>query len=211
MPLPAAPDHMFGLRKQTVLQFGYDNETRTQYHFNSLGYRSDAEFDECDSPIIILGNTISFGLGLPIEQSFAGIIAKALNCQVYNFSWGCYGHTNADQLLLLKQILCVMQPRRVIFQINNLNRFRNGNHVSFNNLDDVVISEFNKFKLEIEQTLKSIPHDFLHWDNNSYPVHLPECLIYNKYHVDSSLQSNKNTFGPRSHKLIAHAILKRNI
>jgi hypothetical protein len=211
MLLPAAPDHMFGLRNQTVCQFGYDNESRTHYRFNSLGYRSNTEFDICGNPIIVLGNTISFGLGMPIEQSFAGIIANTLNCAVYNFSWGCYGHTNADQLCLLKQILSVIQPQRVIFQINNLNRFRNGNHVSFLNPDDVVISEFNKFNAELQQTLASVPHDFLHWDNLTYPVALPDCLIYNKYHVDSSLQSNPNTFGPRSHKLIAHTILKRNI
>ena len=211
MLLPVAPDHMYLLRNQTVTKFGYDDENNTDYCFNSLGYRSNLEFDDCDSPIIILGNTISFGLGLQIEQSFAGIIANTLKCKVYNFSWGCYGHTNADQLLLLKQILTAMTPRRVIFQINNLNRFRIDNYVNFQNSDNVVISEFNRFNLEIQQVLKSIPHDFLYWDETSYPVDLPKCLIHNMYHVDSSLKSNKTTFGPKSHKLIAYSILKRNI
>ena len=85
----------------------------------------------------------------------------------------------------------------------------------YGNIDDHIIRsempEFNRFNLEIQQVLKSIPHDFLHWDETSYPVDLPECLIHNKYHVDSSLESNKNTFGPKSHKLIAYTILKRNI
>jgi hypothetical protein len=211
MLLPVAPDHMYLLRNQTVTKFGYDDENNTDYCFNSLGYRSNLEFDDCDSPIIILGNTISFGLGLQIEQSFAGIIANTLKCKVYNFSWGCYGHTNADQLLLLKQILTAMTPRLVIFQINNLNRFRIDNYVNFQNSDNVVISEFNRFNLEIQQVLNSIPHDFLYWDETSYPVDLPECLIHNRYHVDSSLKSNKTTFGPKSHKLIAYSILKRNI
>jgi len=211
MQLPVAPDHMYRLRNQTVTKFGYDNQNDTNYCFNSLGYRSDIEFDHSDAPIIILGNTISFGLGLEIEQSFAGIIAGILNCKVYNFSWGCYGHTNADQLQLLKQILSVITPRRVIFQINNLNRFRVDDYVSFNNATDIVIAEFMQFSSEICQVLKSIPHDFLHWDKDNYSVDLPQCLIHNKYHVDSSLESNKDTFGPKSHKLIAHSILKRNI
>jgi len=211
MQLPPAPDHMYCLRNQTVTKFGYDTETGTNYHFNSLGYRSDIEFDHSDPPIIILGNTISFGLGLEIKQSFAGIVADTLNCKVYNFSWGCYGYTNTDQLQLLEQILSVITPRRVIFQINNLNRFRVEDQVNFNNSKDVVISEFNRFNSGIQQVLKSTPHDFLHWDDNSYPVDLPECLILNQYHADSSLESNKNTFGAKSHKLIAYSILKKDI
>jgi hypothetical protein len=202
---------MYSLRNQTVIRFGYDNETGTDYTFNSLGYRSNVDFELNDCPIVILGNTISFGLGVDLQHSYAGILTSALQCKVYNFSWGCYGHTNADQLQLLKKILRVITPRRVIFQINNLNRMRIGHRMSFSNPEQMVIAEYNKFITEIQLVLALIPHDFLYWDENTYPVDLPNCLIHNKYHVDSSLESNKNTFGPKSHKLIAHSILKRNI
>ena len=208
MPLPKAPYHMYLLRDQTITNFGYDHETNTNYTFNNLGYRSMVEFVEDASPVIILGNTISFGLGLPIEKTFAGIMSQALDYPIYNFAWGCYGHTNNDQLLLLQHILTVLKPRHVIFQINNLNRIRNNGQVSFDNPDEIVISEFNKFSQEIQKVLKTTPHDFLHWDEKTYPVNLPHCRILNKYHVDSSPVRNKNTFGPRTHKLIAHSILQ---
>lgn len=208
MPLPPAPDCMYNFRNQTIRNFGYDNETQLDYQFNRLGYRSRTEFAEHGSPIIILGNTISFGLGLEIEQSFAGIIADKLNWPVYNFAWGCYRHTNADQINLLKQILSTLQPRLVVFQINNLDRIRQNDRVEIDNSDDVVVDEFEKFRNDVAQTLKSIPHVLLYWDEKQYSVNLPQCLIHNKYHVDSSLQSNKKTFGARSHRLIAYSILK---
>ena len=211
MLLPPAPEHMYRLRNQTIKSFGYDTDGVVSYRFNSLGYRSDLEFTNNSSPIVMLGNTITFGLGLSVEQSFAGIISRTLEHPVYNFSWGCYGHTNAEQLILLKQILSTLTPRYVLFQINNLNRSRVNDHVSFDNPLEMVVTEFNKFILDLQQTLHSVPHGLVHWDENTYPVALPDCLIYNKYHVDSSLLLNKSTFGIMSHKLIAHAILKRDI
>ncbi len=199
---------MYRLRTQTVKNFGYDHETQVDYKFNSLGYRSDSEFVDNHSPIVILGNTISFGLGLDVEKSFAGIIAYTLHCDVYNFAWGCYSHTNAEQLTLLKQILSVLRPRHVIFQINNLDRLRQGDQVIVNNPDHVVISEFEKFRDDLVQTLDSIPHVLLYWDEKQYSVTLPDCLIHNKYHCDISLKSDTTTFGYRSHKLIAYSLLK---
>jgi hypothetical protein len=211
MLLPNAPDHMYKLCNQTVCNFGYDNESNIKYSFNSLGYRSCQEFITTNTPIIVLGNTISFGLGLSVEYTFADIVQKELNHPVYNFSWGCYGHTNNDQLLLLESILKVLTPRHVIFQINNLNRSRTDNVVSFDNTQELIISEFEKFDRKIHKVLQNIPHSFLHWDNQSHLVNLPTCLVLNQYHVDSSLASNKNTFGAKSHKLIALKILAKGI
>ena len=211
MPLPIAPDHMWKFQGQTINNFGYDNETNVHYRFNSLGYRSDCEFETDTNPIIILGNTISFGLGLSIEKTFAGILNNELNWPVWNFSWGCWGHTNWDQLQLLKTILKEIQPQHVIFQVNNLNRLNVGNTVSFDNSEEVIITEFEKFNTEIQQVLKSIPHSFLYWDNQSHAVNLPRCVIENKYHVDHSLISNIGTFGHKSHKLIAKKLLQQGL
>lgn len=208
MLLPPAPDHMWRFRGQTIQHFGYDTETQVRYKFNSLGYRSDTEFDGTKSPIIVLGNTISFGLGLETHESYAGIIGVHMQSPVYNFAWGCYLHTNAQQLKLLKQILLVLQPRLVIFQINNLDRLCENHVVTTDNPQDKVIAEFETFRDELVQILSSLPHVLLYWDEKQYSVSLPRLVIHNKYHVDSSLQSNALTFGPGSHRLIAYSILK---
>lgn len=211
MPLPPAPDHMWAYRNQTITNFGYDTETTVKYRFNGLGYRSDVEFIDRGDPIIVLGNTISFGLGLPVEQTFAGILNKTLNHPVYNFAWGCRAHTNHDQLQLLTDILESLNPRHVIFQINNLNRLHAGDQVSFDNPHDIVVAEFEKFLTAITDVLQTVPHSFLHWDNQDHGVNLPKCVVLNKYHVDRSLTSNPGTFGSKSHRLIALKILQKGI
>ena len=210
MSLPTAPNHMYLYREQTIRNFGYDDTTAVDYCFNSLGYRG-REFVSAEPGIILLGNTITFGLGVDYADTFGGIIEQRLNYPVYNFAWGCYAHTNNEQVLLLERILTVLKPRYVIFQINNLNRFRDNGIVNFNNTTDVVIKEYNKFYSRIIPLLNTTPHGYLHWDENTYPVDLPKCLVYNRYHVDVSVASNPNTFGRKSHRLIAERILQENI
>jgi len=210
MLLPQAPEHMYRHRGQTVRNFGYDTATGVEYQFNSLGYRSP-EIDTTESAVVLLGNTITFGLGVDYNKTFGGIIAQRLKCPVYNFAWGCYGHTNNEQVALLEQILTTITPRYVIFQINNLNRYRINGLINFDNSEDIIVDEYTKFYNAITKTLNIIPHGYLHWDNYTYPVDLPTCLVYNKYHVDHSIASNTNTFGYKSHRLIAERILQENI
>jgi hypothetical protein len=202
---------MYLHRTNTIRNFGYDDSTNIDYQFNTMGYRSNREFDIENSPIILLGNTITFGLGVPREKTFAGIIEKKLAHPVYNFAWGCYAHTNLEQLALLKSILNVTNPRYVLFQINNLNRYRVNGEINFHNPLHLVIDEYTKFIAEIKIILNTVPHGYLHWDEHIYDVELPKCLVYNKYHVDVSVATNKTTFGIKTHKLIAEKILQENI
>jgi hypothetical protein len=207
MPYPIAPKHMYNYKSSTIKNFGYDFKTNTEYRFNSLGYRSDIEFTTGKNPIILLGNTISFGLGLEIQNTFSYIISSYFKKIVYNFSWGCYAHTNYEQLELLKSIIKIDKPSLIIFQINNLNRFRNhtGN-ISVDNPKKLIISEYKKFYKEISELLKNINHIFLHWDNEEHPVKLPNCLIKNTFLIDGKI--NKNIVGgKKSHKLIGLKII----
>jgi hypothetical protein len=212
MIFPDAPSHMKDLAGQTVDQFGYDAITKVRYTFNTLGYRSDKEFTQIDNAVILLGNTLTFGLGLPIEETFAGILSNTLNSPVYNFAWGCYAHTNYEQLQLLKNILAVSNPVKVILQINNLNRIRNANNtVNFNNPKDQIEHEYIKFRDELDKVLYGIPHHLLYWDNEIYQFDFTDCLIYNKYHIDNNIittQTGSELFGKKSHKLIATKILQ---
>jgi hypothetical protein len=208
-----APDHMYALRNRTVTKFADDTHTGARYTFNSLGYRSDIEFDVVDNTVIVLGNTLTFGLGLDIEKTFVGILSQELGVPVYNFSWGRYAHENSEQLELLKTILSMVSPNLVIFQINNLNRVRTDNdHVSFDNSPELILEKFNKFYPELQTVLNTIPHILIHWDEEHHGVDFADCLIYNKYHVDSIdffINSEyRPTMGKMSHKLIATKILK---
>jgi len=209
---PATPAQMYSLRNQTVHQYADDSFTNTRYTFNGLGYRSDYEFELTNDVVIVFGNTLTFGLGLDIEQTFIGILSKKIPFPIYNFSWGRYGHENSEQLELLKNILSLITPKLIIFQINDLNRHRINNTVSFNNPQELIVEKFNKFYTELKRTVGTIPHILLHWDYEDHGVDVPDCLIHNKYHVDSidfyinSVQ--RSVMGVMSHKIISAKILK---
>lgn len=197
---------MYENKSTAVKNFGYDNETSVDYRFNSLGYRSNVEFTPDSSAIVLLGNSISFGIGLPLEQTYGEILSQKTGRPVYNFSLGCYGHTNMEQLPLLESILRTFDPFCVIFQINNLNRFRLNGKILFDNPIDRVISEYNNFYKDVKILLKDMSHIFLYWDQETFDVKLPDCLIHNKYHVDYSLKNRTSTFGKKTNKLIAEKI-----
>jgi len=197
---------MLNLRNQTVTTFGYDTVGTTSYSFNSMGYRG-TDFVET-RPIILLGGTITFGLGIDYADTFGQLIQQQTNMPVYNFAWGAYAHTNHEQLEFLKQLLEVLDPKLVIWQINNLNRKRINGQVSFNNSHNDAVDMYHDFWQQAQPILEQVPHCLLHWDEVDYGVDFAHCLIYNTYHVDNSIVTNSNTFGAKSHKLIALKILK---
>ena len=207
MSYPIAPKHMFNHRSSVTKNCGYDTITDIEYKFNDLGYRSNINFIVGKEPIIILGNTISFGLGVDIKDTFAGILASHLKKPVYNFSWGCYAHTNFEQTQLLRSILEVDDPSLIIFQINNLNRYRKNNSICFDNPAELITAEYEKFSSEISILLKNKKHIFLHWDDQEHDVILKNCLIKNRFLVDGNI-GNRTVGGIKSHKLIGLKIIE---
>lgn len=204
--IPAKPEHMFELKNQTVYSFTYDTNKDMRYTFNSLGYRSDSEFVEQD-PIIIFGNSLSFGLGIDITETYGSVLQERLHHPVYNMSWGAYAHTNYELLDFLKQVLEVATPRLVIFQLNNLNRFRENGVVNFNNPRDLVLSEYYRFYQEFRPIMDSYNIYPVHWDEQNFGVDFSWCKIYNKYHVDS-VKTLPVLFGAKTHRLVAEKILQ---
>lgn len=200
---------------QTVYSFGKDQTTTTRYTFNSLGYRSDHEFELVDNATILLGNSHTFGLGVSIEHSFAGIINEKLQSPVYNFAWGSYAHENLEQLELLKTILSLITPKLIIFQINDLNRIRVNGIISFDNDTELLLQKFHNFFYELKKIVKTIPHILLHWDYEKIGKDLDfsSCLIHNKYHIDTieffSEGKIQKHIGRASHRLIATKILHK--
>jgi hypothetical protein len=209
MLFPTAPKNMYEHRSSSVKNFGYDKTTNSIYNFNSLGYRSNTEFTPVDNAILFLGNSITFGIGLNHEETFCGIVAGRCNDPVYNFSWGCYAHTNSEYLCFLKSLLKTIQPKFICYQINNLDCYRENGKIVLDKPIDLLEDEFKKFYLELQDVLKKIQHTFLYWDNREYNIDISNCLINQQYQVDHSLPDNKETFGKKSHLLIGLKILEQ--
>lgn len=207
MTFTEAPNNMLIHKSQSIKHFGYDSITDSTYTFNKLGYRSNIEFDIRDDVVIFLGNSFTFGIGLDIEKTFSGIVSKNIKNPVYNFSWGCYGHTNNEQLILLNSILKLIKPKFVFLQINNLDRDRINGEIKYNNNMSTILSNFEKFYSNAQTLLKNINHRFLYWDDRMYDIKISNCLIKNRYCVDNSIPIKENTIGEKSHKLIALKLL----
>ena len=205
------PHFQFELAGKTVKSYGYDRQDIIDYSFNSLGFRSPEPTN--DARLVVIGNSVSFGIGLDMQHTFGSMLAQYTNRRLDNRSLGCFFHENHDQLHNIKLLSQQDQDSVFIIQINNLDRKRTGDLVSPNNPPSWCMERFLDFFDQTENMLKNHPHRYIYWDKvqNCLPTKvLEKIVIKNKCYYDNSLPNNKNTFGAKSHshiaKILRHAI-----
>jgi hypothetical protein len=205
------PQQMYQLAGKTIKGYGYDNQALVDYSFNSLGFRSPEPTN--DPRLVIVGNSISFGIGLDMQHTFGALLAQYTNRTLDNRSLGCFFHENHDHLHNIKLLAQQEQDSIFVIQINNLDRRRHGSVVHRSNSPQWCVERFLDFFDQTEEILKNHSHTYLYWDDIAYqlPVSVAEkIVIKNKCHYDTSLLDNKNTFGIKSHSHIAK-ILRHSI
>ena len=205
------PDHQVELAGKTVKRYGYDQQDLIDYSFNSLGFRSPEPTD--DPRLVVVGNSMSFGIGLDMQYTFGAMLAQYTNRTLDNRSLGCFFHENHDQLHNIKLLAQQDQDSIFVIQINNLDRQRTGDVVISDNSVAWCVERFLDFFDQTENILKNYPHKYIYWDNIDYRLPttvLEKIVIRNRCHYDNSLPGNKNTFGAKSHshiaKILHHAI-----
>lgn len=203
------PDHMKTLAGSSTRIFGYDQTDSVEYSFNSLGFRSQEP--SRGARLAVIGNSVSFGIGLPFEQSFGSIISKKLNLELDNLSLGCYPHENYDTIINIQSLAQQNQETIFIIQINNLDRVRYENKVIRCDDSALCMKKFLDYFDQVTQILHNRPCMFVYWDDKSYDI--PNAVskkikIKNQFHLDQSLSTNSDTFGSTSHKVIAQALLQ---
>jgi hypothetical protein len=199
------PPHMQNLANQTVGSFGYDTSDTVQYQFNSLGFRGPELKDTAS--VIVIGNSVSFGLGLEFQNTYGYRVADHLGLPVANFSFGCYYHSNADYLDNIKLLSQRSHSDVFLIQINNINRLRINHAVIADPV--TAVPRVTDYLDEISNLLKNKQCVYLMWDNVTYS--LPESvinmlLIHNKFHLDKSLPDHPDTFGILSNQAVAKII-----
>ena len=201
------PEHMKILANTTVRCFGYDQSSTINYQFNELGFRNTYN---AGTSINVIGNSVAFGIGLEEQHTFGHLLSQKINLPCNNFSLGCYFHENHDHLNNLKILSQRDTDDIFVVQINNLDRCR---------VDDntVIIAPDPKFGrkrfLEYFDQLLELTAGrrtmLLYWDDQEHNLPksiLDQILIFNKFHLDHSINSNTDTFGPRSHNAIAKTL-----
>jgi len=202
------PEHMKQLANQSTRFFGYDQQGIIDYDFDSHGFRTGTT--DGTSVINLIGNSISFGIGLPYDLTFGCLVAKNLNKKLNNYSFGCYLHENHDNLSNIKKLVNQPNNDAYIIQINNLDRQRiDSSTVITNNDPEFSKKRFLNYFDQVIELLKNNPTIFLYWDDMQYDLPksvTDQILIFNKFFLDNSLPNNKNTFGIKTNRVISEIL-----
>lgn len=211
----SVPPNMINLANQTTMLFGYDTSGKVPYCFNNLGFRSPEPDNR--PGIAVVGNSVSFGIGLPLEQTFGSILCNSMNRALDNKSFGCYIHENHDHIHNIDVLS--KQNRDLVFlvQINNLDRRREGNIIIENNDQSWCSRRFLDYFDQVESLLCSRPRIYLYWDDKEHSIPAvvqKKIAIKNVLHLDSSLPHAPWTFGKKSNNAIAkclYSLVNKNI
>ena len=111
--------------KDHFKNFEYD----VTYNFNSLGYRERSVNHYVPSPIIVLGDSFTLGLGLPYNLTYASQLEILSQTQVLNFSLN--GASNDWISRKLSIILKYFTPKAIIIHYSFSHRRELDNHAWF--------------------------------------------------------------------------------
>ena len=194
------------LADTTVTQFGLDDTGTVSYSFDSRGFRSQNHNGRC---LNVIGNTVSFGLGLNQQHTFVSKLAHHLKLDLNNCSFGCYLHENHDHLQNLNNMVKRDSDDVFLIQINNLDRYRDRGDVKTNIDTDWAIKRFLDYFDQVREICKNRHVIYVYWDHILYPLPhtvISEISIYNKFHLDRSLPAHPDSFGPKSHQAIGRVL-----
>jgi hypothetical protein len=206
------PRHMQQLANTTVNTFKYDQSGKVNYTFDSVGFRNNNELTN-DPHLIVIGNSISFGIGLENNHTFARSTASKLNLPCYNVSVGAVLHENHDYLPTIHTLANRQSTDVIVLQINNLSRIRvNSTSVIQSDNKNLCQHRFLNYFNSVRSLLKNKHLVMLYWDDQDYQLPIlvtDQILIHNKFHLDCSISDNLNTFGIQSHQAISKILLSK--
>lgn len=177
-------------RYKELNRYGWIGKIIT-YKINSLGFRSE-EFDQSPS-ILALGCSYTFGVGLPIKDTWPSILAAKLNLNFWNL--GIPGGANDTAFRLGYHYIPKLKPKYVFLLATEESRFE-----IINDHPDLLLPSHihnPKFKAFYHAWIKNDTNIFLNKQKNI--LGLKELCNQQQipfYHLDAmtvSTQSNVNT------------------
>ena len=185
------------------------------YQFNELGFRDIPVSEYLKNSIIVIGDSFTVGLGLPIELTYPKQLEKITNTQVLNFSLN--GASNDWIHRKLQIILQYFNPAAVIIHYTFTHRRELDNHDWFDDERTLCpvdqfdeISDYNNWfdnHSKIKVLTKNIPTIFSsipNWHHNvTYGnlIKIPKILDFarDKFHYG---EKTCNTFAKELYKLL---------
>lgn len=100
-------------------EFGWDSPSNAiSYHFNEHGFRSD-DFSHSSS-VLFLGCSLTLGIGVPYEKTWAYLVSKSLNLANYNLGIG--GGSNDTAFRLGHYWIPKLMPKLVVWKMPDQDR-----------------------------------------------------------------------------------------
>lgn len=170
--------------REQLDKLGFD-DTSITYEFNSEGFRSD-KFNletERDS-IVFLGCSLTVGIGIPLEDTWAYKVAKSLGLRCYNLGVGgtsadgCFRLANHWLPILKPKYVCMLTPamgRMELIDENNIYAFlplhlvpNDEMRKNLQRVTDIVLDEDEKKQL----TSSQINSFYTLWATNKLNIEL---------------------------------------
>jgi hypothetical protein len=122
------PDPALGVRLEpgTETLVGQRGERVTRVRVNAQGYRGAEWPAPSANEVVVIGDSMSFGLGVEEDEALAARLRAALGRSVIDASVPTYGPL--EYLFTLKQLMAARKPGVVVLVLNMLNDFGEIDH-----------------------------------------------------------------------------------
>lgn len=200
-----------------MMCYASDNRGTVEYRFNTLGYRSDIEYDVEASKnkkvFAWLGSSITAAHSIPVDQGFPETVSRKFGAECWNFSQGCFRVSNQ---IIVEQLEDILKSGANVdtFFIQFISLHRRGSKLTtyyefdFKNNEE----EFEKVFAKTQQLLDGRKWYWLLMDQHQHTIpewilNTPNMIIKNPHFLDTTGITGHP--GPKTHSGIANLIIKR--
>lgn len=202
------------INKDKLIEYNWVDR-QIKYTFNSHGFRSE-EFSNDDS-VMFLGCSMTVGIGLPVEDTWAYQVAKAVNLKCFNLSIGGAGPDTAFRLAnhyipqIKPKLVVYLDPPPGRFSLLSANgeiySFITGNFTSI----DPMFRRYYEHWISLEEniTLNSLKHKLA--IQAICREHNIKCVVGDSYTDMPFVDYARDLIhaGVKSNKMLAELILDR--
>jgi hypothetical protein len=216
MSIPVPFYSQYECRNETLEIYASDRRGIINYCFNNFGYRNNIDYYDRESNVgIYVGSSITAGIGIEWDQTFAANSSQKLEVQCYHFAQGCMPIDNQkimQTIIDIKKINIV--PKYFVIQFIDLNRrYNNLSGTCFNDNDQQAnINLFKHTFSSIESLLSKDVWCFFGCDQQQHNlppaiIKHPNCVGWNIPMIDRAGVGHHP--GPKWHKMLSQGIVKK--
>jgi hypothetical protein len=215
MTIPLPYFDQYACRNETMEVYASDRRGTVAYQFNNFGYRNDIDYTTQDTDIgVYIGSSITAGIGVDWNKSFAYLTSQGLQTRTYHFAQGCKEVDNHEILRMLEAVKQVdLDAKYFVLQFINLDRIYDpATGITVHSQDHE--QNIKRFVQDFDCICKILENHrwcFIGCDAHQHQlperiIKHPRCVSWNTQYID--LAGVGTHPGPRWHKMISMGLVK---